>query len=293
MATTAPVIEARRAQMFPTVDPHDITRLKRFGESHHYPEGAALMKAGEVAAGLYFVLSGTVSVTQGGDYSRRQEVVRHGPGSFGGELAQLSDRPSLVDAVAVEPMSRRSSCRRARLRDVLVQEAELGERLMRALILRRVGLLQAGQTGPIIIGAVGSADMLRLENFLTPQRPSASDPGFRTPTPCAQTLLERFHHRSPSICPSCCARAVRSCAIPAKANWRAASAWCKPIDPDMVYDTVDCGRRTGRAWRLPSMPPPKDFRPWCWTAAASAARPGRRRGSRITWAFPPASPALP
>ena len=31
----------------------------------------------------------------------------------------------------------------ARLRDVLVAEAELGERIMRALILRRVGLLEA------------------------------------------------------------------------------------------------------------------------------------------------------
>ena len=40
------------------------------------------------------------------------------------------------------------------------------------------------------------------------------------------------------------------------------------------------------------MPHPKGFAPWCWTAAVSAARPGPPRGSRITWAFPPAFPGL-
>src|SRR5580698_90300 len=117
---TPPIIEARRAQMFPTLDPHDIARLKRFGETQTYPEGAALMKAGAVPDGLYFVLSGKVRVTQGGDYSPRLEVVQHGPGSFGGELAQLSGRPSLVDAVAVEPVEALILPPR-RLRDVLVQ----------------------------------------------------------------------------------------------------------------------------------------------------------------------------
>jgi thioredoxin reductase (NADPH) len=101
----------------------------------------------------------------GGAISGRQPIVQHGPGSFLGELAQLSDRPALVDATAdgaVEAIVVPSR----RLRDVLVQEAELGERIMRALILRRVGLLEAGQAGPIVIGVFGSADMLRLENFL-------------------------------------------------------------------------------------------------------------------------------
>lgn len=187
----SPIIEARREQMFPTLNEHDIARLRRFGEVRHYDAGAPLMKTGEIAPGLYFILSGKVQVSQGGGYSSRQDVIQHGPGQFGGELAQLSDRPSLVDSVAIEPVEALVVPPR-RLRDVLVQEAELGEGIMRALILRRVGLLQAGETGPIIIGASGSADVLRLENFLTrnghPHKSldSASDA-------CAQTLLQRFH----------------------------------------------------------------------------------------------------
>src|SRR5207302_2207598 len=94
-----------------------------------------------------------------------QLIVRHGPGSFMGELAQLSGRPTLVDgtaegeveAVAIPP---------DRLRALLIAEAELGERIMRALILRRVGLLETGAGGPVIVGADNDADVRRLEGFL-------------------------------------------------------------------------------------------------------------------------------
>jgi thioredoxin reductase (NADPH) len=48
----------------------------------------------------------------------------------------------------------------------MVQEAELGERIMRALILRRVGLLEQGVGGPVIVGHSSSRDVLRLADFL-------------------------------------------------------------------------------------------------------------------------------
>ena len=54
------------------------------------------------------------------------------------------------------------------LRAVLVAEAELGERIMRALILRRVALLQGGAAGAVIIGSGRApADVIRLDGFLT------------------------------------------------------------------------------------------------------------------------------
>jgi thioredoxin reductase (NADPH) len=54
----------------------------------------------------------------------------------------------------------------SRLRALIVGTAELGELIMRAFILRRVGLLERG-TGPVLLGRAGSADLLRLEAFLT------------------------------------------------------------------------------------------------------------------------------
>ncbi len=44
----------------------------------------------------------------------------------------------------------------------MIAEAELGEHIMRALILRRVAILQVGIGGPIILGRAE----LRLESFL-------------------------------------------------------------------------------------------------------------------------------
>ena len=75
-------------------------------------------------------------------------IVTHGPGSFMGELAQLSGRPSLVGRRGARERGReRCSFRRERLRDFWSQEAELGERIMRALILRRVGCSRPAPAG--------------------------------------------------------------------------------------------------------------------------------------------------
>jgi thioredoxin reductase (NADPH) len=49
----------------------------------------------------------------------------------------------------------------------LVAEADLGERIMRALILRRVSLIRGGAGGPVLIGASNSHGVIRLQGFLT------------------------------------------------------------------------------------------------------------------------------
>jgi len=238
MGEQASVLETRRHQMFPHLDEHDIARLRRFGEIRHFADGTLIMKAGELAPGLVFVLQGAIDVRQGGAVSSREPIVQHGPGGFLGELAQLSDRPALVDASAAGEVEAIVIPPR-RLRDVLVQEAELGERLMRALILRRVGLLQAGQTGPILIGPFGSADMLRLENFLRrnghPHRTLDSNNDG-----CAQTLLKRFtiqpEHLPIVLCPG--GQILRN---PSEGELARCIGLVKPIDPDFVYDTAIVG----------------------------------------------------
>src|SRR5262249_27813320 len=145
------IIETRYEQMFPVLEPRQVERLRRFGETRTYRASERLVASGEVSPGMFIVLSGEVAVTQHSVLGRDQPIVSHGPGSFMGELAQLSGRPSLVDAhatKAVEAIVVPSH----RLRDVLVAEAELGEKIMRALILRRVGLLESGLSGPVIVG---------------------------------------------------------------------------------------------------------------------------------------------
>ena len=162
----------------------------------------------------------------------------HGPGSFMGELAQLSDRPSLVDAEATELVDALVIPRR-RLRDLMVEEAELGEHIMRALILRRVGLLDTGAGGPIIVGSADNGDVLRLEGFLT--RNGHPHQRFDPQAdPCAQTLIERFRIDARELpivlCPN--GQLLRN---PSDVALARCIDLVRAIDPDKIYDVVIVG----------------------------------------------------
>ena len=155
---------------------------------------------------------------------------------------------------------------------VLVAEAELGERIMRALILRRVGLLETGAGGPVIVGRAGNGDVLRLENFLAPQRPSA--PAARPRDRCRGQGTDRtLPRRSGPAARSCCARTDSCCAIPARASSRAASAWwARSIPTASMTSPSSAPDRRGSPPR--SMPPPKGFRSWCSDCRAFGGQAG-------------------
>ena len=159
------IIDTRRHQMFPVLETTDIERVRRFGKVRAYRAGEALVQVGHVGPGLTIILTGRVDVTQHDESGRRRHIVTHGPGSFMGELAQLAGRPALVDAHAQEEVEALIIAP-GELRALLIAEAELGEHVMRALILRRVGLLETGAGGPVIVGRPQNADVLRLEGFL-------------------------------------------------------------------------------------------------------------------------------
>jgi thioredoxin reductase (NADPH) len=185
------LIATRHHQMFPVLEASEIARIARLGERRTYAAGAHIFTTGEVAFGAFVLLSGWVDITQRNRHAEPELIVTHGPGSFMGELAQLSGRPSLVDGVAREPVEA-LVIPPSRLRDLLVEEAELGERIMRALILGRVRLLRSGAGGPVIVGGADSTDVLRLEGFLerNGHPHQRLDPNS---DPCAHALIERFH----------------------------------------------------------------------------------------------------
>ncbi len=232
------LIEARRDQMFPVLQPAEIDRLARFGERKSYAAGERIVATGEIAPGAFVILAGHVDVMQGGTLRHSEPIVTHGPGSFMGELAQLSSRPSLVDTYAKEPVLALVIPPR-RLRNLLVEEAELGERIMRALILRRVGLIETGAGGPVIVGAADNGDVLRLEGFLARNGHPHQLLDPKT-DPCAQTLVERFHiapHELPIVvCPN--GQLLRN---PSEVQLARCIGLVGPIDPDRIYDVVIVG----------------------------------------------------
>jgi len=153
-----------RAVRLSAIDEFEIERMRRFGEARSFAQGEAIFTAGQVGPGLVVILSGEVDIVRH-EFSRESLIVMDGPGQFMGELAQLAGRPALVDAVATKPVQALIIAPE-RLRALLIAEAELGERIMRALILRRVGLLETGAGGPTIVGRADNVDVLRLQGFL-------------------------------------------------------------------------------------------------------------------------------
>jgi thioredoxin reductase (NADPH) len=144
----SPTIAARREQAFPILAPLELARLVRFGSPRSYASGERLYETGKPSPGMFVVLSGVVRVTGRDGHGHDLNVVEHGPATFSGELGQLSGRRSFVDATAVGEV-RAVLIPPERLRALLIAEAALGEKIMRALILRRVGLIETGAGGPL------------------------------------------------------------------------------------------------------------------------------------------------
>ena len=160
---------------------------------------------------------------------------------------------------------------------------------MRAFILRRVGLLQESGAGSVLIGQPGTADLSRLQNFLS-----------RNGYPCAvldvavdeeaRALVERTGVQPEELPVMVCPNGTVL-----KRPTDAEAGMCLGITPELDAEQAarrGRGRRRARqASRPRSMPRPKDCRCWCSTIARTAARPARRRGSRTISASRPAFPA--
>lgn len=230
-------LDGRREQIFPRLMPAEIDRLRRFGKPLNFKAGDMLLKAGEEGHGLTVLLSGQVEILQHDETGRRIPIVTHEQGSFIGELAQLSGRPALVngqaltdgEAIEISP---------DRLRAVLIAEAELGERIMRALILRRVGLIERG-AGPIVVGSDADGDVLRLVNFLRRN----GHPYLRLDPeddPCGQALIDRFQVEQEALpivlCPG--GQLLRN---PTEEQLGRCLGLVGPIDPNKLFDVAVVG----------------------------------------------------
>jgi thioredoxin reductase (NADPH) len=235
---TPPLLEARHEQAFPTLAPDEIERVRRFGEPRSYADGEVIVRTGERGHGLRLLLTGHVVVDHVEHDGEHDTIVVHGPGSFMGELAQISGQPSLieahargaVDAVVIPP---------DRLRGLLIAEADIGERIMRALILRRVALIERHAGGPVIVGPVGDGDVLRLADFLRRNgHPYQQlDPDSDR---CAATLVERFH-LDPGQLPIVLCPGGQMLHNPSESDLARCIGLLGPHDPERVYDVAIVG----------------------------------------------------
>jgi len=237
-ASTDSAIENRRDQMFPTLTPADIERIRPLGRLERFEPGRPLRSVGQSGHGLAVVLSGEVEILQRGLAGDERLIETYAPGGFLGELAQLTGRPYLLDAIAKGPVEALVLTPEA-LRTLLIAEADLGERIMRAFILRRVLLLETHAGGPIIVGPASGAEVLRLETFLSrnghpwQMLDANSDPD-------AQALLERLNIEPGEwpivLCPN--GSILRRPTVEQLAR---CLGLVRALDPDRVYDVVIVG----------------------------------------------------
>ena len=162
MSTT---IGTRNEQMFPKLTPHEIDRLRRFGEVRRYAAGEALFVMGDLSPGLYVLIKGSVRVTRRDPLGNSAPIAEQGAGEFVAEVGQLSGQPVFVDVHAIDNVEALLILPE-NLRALMLGEPELSERIMRALILRRIALIEAGAGGPVLIGPESSPDVIRLQGFL-------------------------------------------------------------------------------------------------------------------------------
>jgi thioredoxin reductase (NADPH) len=232
------IFDTRRDQAFPSFAADDLARLQRFGTARAYRPGEALSQAGTISPGMFVILSGEVDASRRDAVGGHALIVRHGPGSISGELAALSGKPALIDAIArdrVEALIVSPD----RLHDLLIEEAELGERIMRMFILRRIALLETGAGGPVIVGRVDQRDVLRLENFLARNGHPYQrlDP---TTDAGAQALIDRFkvggHDLPIVLCPN--GELLRN---PSDIAVARCIGLVRRIDPARLYDVAIVG----------------------------------------------------
>jgi len=161
--------DSRIHQMFPVLSPTELKSARRFasGPENRFEPGETIYAIGEQSVPAWLVLSGTIEVVRRDGLSSEVAVTTHGAGQFSGEVNQLSGRASIASGRAGPDGCTALPFDAAHLRALMVGSADVGEIVMRALILRRVSLIEHGGAGTILIGNPGSADSARLLTFLT------------------------------------------------------------------------------------------------------------------------------
>jgi thioredoxin reductase (NADPH) len=164
MAIVPDFMLARKEQMFPPMSKEQMARLQPLGKHRPVKRGEILFEQGSTDSKFYVVLSGALEVVR--PYMGREEpVVVHQPGEFTGEITMLTGRRTLVRCRVAED-GEVLELDRDVLKTIVLNDPELSELLMRAFILRRVGLLERGFGDAVLIGSLHSSDTLRLREFL-------------------------------------------------------------------------------------------------------------------------------
>ena len=159
-----PLTSSRIEKIFPKLTPAQIRRVAAYGHMRAVESGEVLVEQGDTSVPFFVVITGELEIVRpSGAYETLVTV--HDSGQFTGEVNTLSGRRSFFRVRATKP-GKVIELDHQHMLTLVQTDAELGEILMRAFILRRVELVAAGVGDIILIGSTHSAGTLRIKEFL-------------------------------------------------------------------------------------------------------------------------------
>jgi thioredoxin reductase (NADPH) len=223
--------------MFPTLTRAQIARLAARGRVRPVRHGEVLFEAGVAVTGFFVVTAGQVEVIRPlGD--TEELIALYDPGQFTGEINMLSGRPSLVRARA-RASGEVIEMDREHLLALVQTDAEIGEILMRAFIVRRVELIAQGAGDSIVIGSTHCSGTLRVKEFLTRNvQPYTYIDLDRDAD--VQTLLDRFHVTTADV-PILVCRGEIVLRNPTNRQIAECLGFNEAVDSSQVYDLIVVG----------------------------------------------------
>jgi thioredoxin reductase (NADPH) len=187
-------VYSRHEQMFPVLNPNQVATALRFAcdQPHRFAPGQVLYAVGSHGVAVWLILEGSIDVVRRDGLGREAAIISGGPGEFTGEVGLLGDRASLAEGRAGPQGCLAVPFDVAHLRSLIIGSAELGEIIMRAFILRRVGMLGTDRVGSVLIGRLGEQQLVRLQGFLTRNGYPHTVLDIATHGEEARLLIERF-----------------------------------------------------------------------------------------------------
>ena len=144
----------------PTLSQAQLAQLEGMGEIRTAPAGAELYSVGDLTYPFIVLLEGEVSILD----ANRDELVRHGPGKFLGEINLLSGQTVYLTALTVTPVTY-IEITRERLRQLLYEDGTLSEMVLGTFMARRERLQGEANVGIEIIGPRSSEPTRRIVDF--------------------------------------------------------------------------------------------------------------------------------
>src|SRR3954447_3260238 len=169
----------------PLLSASQLATLAAVGEERTARVGDTLFRVGDATYPFVAIVEGEVAILD----AAGNEIVRHGPSGFLGELNLLSGQTVFVTAVVTKAL-RYIAVDRGRLRSLLYEDGPLSDVVLSAFIARREGLQRVQGLGLEIVGPHSSKATMQVLEFARSNRlPSTWRDPERADDPAAAALV--------------------------------------------------------------------------------------------------------